>query len=83
MEHPGISTENLSYRKYVSVLGTNMALVMLMALVVVGAPWARSSSNYDGIFVGGHAVLHVGRYEQKTANGIGFDMTGIICKAHL
>ena len=27
MEHPGISTENLSYRKYVSVLGTNMAYV--------------------------------------------------------
>ena len=59
------------------------ALVMWMALVVMGAPWAGSSSNYDGIFVGCHAVLNVGRHEQEAANGIGFDMTGIVCEAHL
>lgn len=42
--------------------------------MMVREPRADRCSNDDGIFVGGHGVLYIGRNEQEAADGIGLEV---------
>src|SRR5713226_248770 len=52
----------------------NAALMVGVVGVMMGVPGADCGSYNDGVFVGGHSVLDVGRNEEVSANGIGFEM---------
>src|ERR1700730_14624620 len=49
----------------------------VMGMMVMRGPGTKSRANDDGVFVGSHGVLHVGRNKQVAADGIGLEVLEI------